>query len=158
MSKNEIFDAYQHLIRPIAARLAQHLPGYSLEDLRQSGSVGLLEACGRYRPEKAATFATFARVRIRGAMLDSLAGSKPLASASPPDGSYDDESPFLAAQLAEMDAAVEELPKRQREILELHYRGEMSLRAAGRAAGICFSAAKRREQRALSTLRKRMAA
>lgn len=158
MSISEIFDAYQHLIRPIAARLARHLPGYSLEDLRQSGSVGLLEACARYRPDRASTFAMFARARIRGAMLDSLPSSKPLASSSPPEGSYDGASPEKAAEMAEIAEMVEELPLKQQLIVKLHYGREMSLRAAGRAAGISFAAARGREARAMQALRKRMAA
>lgn len=158
MSNHEIYDAYQHLIRPIAARLARQLPGHSLEDLRQTGSVGLLEACAKFRPARAATFAQFARARIRGAMLDSLPRSKPLASTDAPEGSYDGESPERGAEIAEMQTMVEELPERQREILRLRYGGEMSLRAAGRAAGISTAAAVRREKRALQTLRKWMAA
>lgn len=157
MSEHEIFDRHAHLIRPIAARLARRLPGYSLDDLRQSGAVGLLEACARYRPSRAATFAQFARARIRGAILDSLPRSRPLASSmNAPEGSYEGESAERGAEIAEMEGMVEELPEKQREILELHFGAEMSLREAGRCAGISLAAATRRQARAITTLRKRM--
>lgn len=157
MTAHEIFAAHEHLIRPIAARLARHLPGFPIEDLRQSGAVGLLEACAKFRPARGSSFPQFARARIRGAILDSLPRSKPLArSETAPEGSYEGESPERGAEISEMEAMVEELPERQRVILELHYRREMSLRAAGRLVGISLAAATRREARAMGTLRKRM--
>lgn len=159
MSTVDVYGAYQHLIRPIAARLARKLPGYSREDLEQSGAVGLLEACQRYNPSRASTFALFAKARIRGAILDSLPRCKPLASSAiAPEGSYGGVSPEKHAEIAEMEAEVEKLPEAQRVILRLHYGEEMSLRAAGRAAGISLAAATRREDRAMRTLRARMVA
>lgn len=159
MSTHDVFEQYQHLIRPIAVRLARHLPGHSLEDLRQSGSVGLLDACARYRADRSATFAVFARARIRGAILDSLAEAEVHGGVDEMQDSVSGEpSPERFAEIAELEAAVRELPFRQRQILELHYGREMSLRAAARAAGISFAAARRREASALAMLRVRMAA
>jgi RNA polymerase sigma factor for flagellar operon FliA len=43
-----------------------------LEDLVQAGVIGLLEACRSYDGSKDAQFSTFAKFRIRGAILDSL--------------------------------------------------------------------------------------
>ncbi len=157
MTAREIYDAYQYLIRPIAARLARQLPCHSLEDLRQSGAVGLLQAAAKFKPGRAASFPQFARARIRGAMLDSLPRSKPLAGSEiAPEASYEGENPERGAELAEMVAEVEELPSPQREIIRLRYGGEMSLRAASRRAGISLATATRRERRAIANLRKRM--
>lgn len=55
------------------ARIAERLPRHvDTEDLVQAGVVGLLEACRSYNPSSPASFQTFAKFRIRGAILDSL--------------------------------------------------------------------------------------
>lgn len=61
------------LVRRIAWRLHQRLPDcVQVEDLIQAGTIGLLEAWERFRPEEKASFPTFAGIRIRGAMLDEI--------------------------------------------------------------------------------------
>jgi len=57
----------------VAARIGERLPRHvEMQDLVQAGIVGLLEACRTYDPAKDAQFSTFAKFRIRGAILDSL--------------------------------------------------------------------------------------
>jgi RNA polymerase sigma factor for flagellar operon FliA len=57
----------------VAARIRERLPKQvEMEDLVQAGVIGLLEACGNYDSGKDAQFSTFAKFRIRGAILDSL--------------------------------------------------------------------------------------
>ena len=57
----------------IAARILERLPAnVQLEDLVSAGVLGLLEAYQHYDPARNAQFKTFARFRIRGAILDSL--------------------------------------------------------------------------------------
>lgn len=57
----------------VAARIRDRLPKHvDLEDLVQAGVIGLLDACRNYDSEKDAQFSTFAKHRIRGAILDSL--------------------------------------------------------------------------------------
>jgi RNA polymerase sigma factor for flagellar operon FliA len=57
----------------VAARIRERLPNHvELEDLVQAGVIGLLEACRNYDSTKDARFSTFAKFRIRGAILDSL--------------------------------------------------------------------------------------
>lgn len=153
MSAHEIYAEYAHLIRPIAARLARQLPGHSLQDMEQTGSVGLLQAVSKFQERRAATFALLAKQRIRGAMLDSLAAHRRLGSDDGPEAS-EPETASRSTELAEVREAVADLPRLQREIIDLHYGREMSLRAAGRAAGISCSAAARRERRAIAALRK----
>ena len=43
-----------------------------IDDLVQSGMIGLLEAAKKYDAEKGASFETFAGIRVRGAMLDEI--------------------------------------------------------------------------------------
>jgi RNA polymerase sigma factor FliA len=57
----------------VAARIRERLPKHvDMEDLVQAGVIGLLEACRNYDSKKDAQFSTFAKHRIRGAILDSL--------------------------------------------------------------------------------------
>jgi RNA polymerase sigma factor for flagellar operon FliA len=57
----------------VAARIRARLPKHvDIDDLVQAGVIGLLDACRNYDAEKDAQFSTFAKYRIRGAILDSL--------------------------------------------------------------------------------------
>jgi RNA polymerase sigma factor for flagellar operon FliA len=60
-------------VRYIAQRIHDRLPGHvPLEDLVHAGIVGLIEAVDRFDPSKHTQLATYAKFRIRGAILDSL--------------------------------------------------------------------------------------
>ena len=68
-----VVDENLELVKRIAWRLHQRLPDcVQIEDLIQAGTIGLLEAWERYKPEEQASFSTFAGIRIRGAMLDEI--------------------------------------------------------------------------------------
>ncbi len=57
----------------IASRIRERLPQHvDLEDLVNAGVLGLLEASRTFDSSKNAQFKTFAKFRIRGAILDSL--------------------------------------------------------------------------------------
>jgi len=61
------------LVKRIAHHLAARLPSsVDIDDLMQSGMVGLLEAAGNFDPTRGASFETYAGIRIRGAMLDDI--------------------------------------------------------------------------------------
>ena len=61
------------LVKYVADRLAARLPRHvDLEDLIESGMVGLLDAADRFDPLRNVQFSTFAVTRIRGAILDYL--------------------------------------------------------------------------------------
>ena len=61
------------LVKRIAYHLIARLPAHTeIDDLMQSGLMGLLEAAKNYDPSRGASFATFAGIRIRGAMLDEV--------------------------------------------------------------------------------------
>ena len=62
-----------NLVERIARRLVRRMPPHvALDDLMQAGMVGLLEAAHRYTLGKGATFKTYATIRIRGSILDSI--------------------------------------------------------------------------------------
>jgi RNA polymerase sigma factor for flagellar operon FliA len=61
------------LIKHIAHRVATRLPSHiEIRDLINAGVLGLLDAIDKFEPERNVKFKTYAEVRIRGAMLDSL--------------------------------------------------------------------------------------
>src|SRR3989442_13145435 len=61
------------LIKHIAHRVATRLPSnVEIRDLINAGVLGLLDAIEKFEPERNVKFKTYAEVRIRGAILDSL--------------------------------------------------------------------------------------
>jgi RNA polymerase sigma factor for flagellar operon FliA len=61
------------LIKHIAHRVATRLPSnIEMRDLINAGVLGLLDAIEKFEPERNVKFKTYAEVRIRGAILDSL--------------------------------------------------------------------------------------
>jgi RNA polymerase sigma factor for flagellar operon FliA len=61
------------LIRQIAHKMAMRLPStLETRDLINAGVLGLLDAIDKFQPERGVKFKTYAEVRIRGAILDSL--------------------------------------------------------------------------------------
>ena len=72
-SQEDLVTQHVSLVKRIAHHLAARLPSsVDIDDLMQSGMVGLLEAAGNFDPERGASFETYAGIRIRGAMLDDI--------------------------------------------------------------------------------------
>ena len=72
-SQDDLISENIDLVKRIAHHLSARLPSsVELDDLFQSGMIGLLEAAGNFDPGKGASFATYAGIRIRGAMLDEI--------------------------------------------------------------------------------------
>ena len=71
--ENALVEQYLPLVRAVVCRLAMTLPDHvDQDDLNSAGLVGLLQALRNYDPACGTSFETYARVRIRGAMLDEL--------------------------------------------------------------------------------------
>ncbi len=67
---------YAPLVKRIAHHMMARLPAnVQVEDLVQTGMLGLLDAIQRYDATQGAQFETYASQRIRGAMLDGLRSS-----------------------------------------------------------------------------------
>ena len=61
------------LVKAIAVRVHENLPVHvDLDDLIHAGVLGLFDAAGKYNPEKKVVFHSYAKHRIKGAILDSL--------------------------------------------------------------------------------------
>jgi len=71
--KSKLVEEHANLVKRIAHHLMARLPASVLvDDLIQSGMIGLLEAARNFDGSKGASFETFAGIRIRGAMLDEI--------------------------------------------------------------------------------------
>lgn len=71
--QERMIQEHSELVRRIAYHLIARLPATTeVEDLIQSGMMGLLEAARNFDPSRGASFATFAGIRIRGAMIDEV--------------------------------------------------------------------------------------
>ena len=72
-AKERIVRHYAPKIRFLALRLKTKLPrNVELSELISAGTLGLLEALGKFKPQLGIRFETYAENRIRGAMLDEL--------------------------------------------------------------------------------------
>ncbi|NCD25510.1 MAG: FliA/WhiG family RNA polymerase sigma factor [Deltaproteobacteria bacterium] len=71
--KDQIARAFAPRIKVIALHLKAKLPGHiELGDLISAGTLGLMEALGKFQPNLGIRFESFAESRVRGAMLDEL--------------------------------------------------------------------------------------
>jgi RNA polymerase sigma factor FliA len=66
------------LVKRIALELKEHLPAQvEVDDLVSAGTIGLIDAVRRFETGKQVKIETYARYRIRGAMIDALRGLDP---------------------------------------------------------------------------------
>jgi len=72
-SMAEIVEQHAILVKRIAYHLIARLPHtVDVDDLIQTGMIGLLDAAQHYDTTQGASFETYAGIRIRGAMLDEI--------------------------------------------------------------------------------------
>lgn len=82
MSRDELIATYARKVTYIARRIAHRLPAHApieLDDLINSGALGLLDALDKFDPSKNTKFGTYVEFRIRGAILDLLRGLDPVS-------------------------------------------------------------------------------
>ncbi len=72
-ARNELILKHYHIARRVAAEFAKRLHGgHSLEDLVNTGLLGLIDAVGAYDPRQGVSFAAYAEARVRTAIVDGL--------------------------------------------------------------------------------------
>ena len=73
IAEEDLVKQHLPLVKTVVGRLAMTLPSHvEIDDLYSAGLVGLLNAVRNFNPKGGSTFETYARVRIRGAILDEL--------------------------------------------------------------------------------------
>ena len=71
--RDRLLTDYLPLVKNVAGRMAAGFPkSVELNDLINTGVIGLIEAFNNFDPERGVKFETFAVPRIRGAILDEL--------------------------------------------------------------------------------------
>jgi RNA polymerase sigma factor FliA len=73
LKRDHLITEHLSLVTAIAANVQRSLPVHvELDDLIHAGVMGLVDAASKYRDDKEVAFSTYAKYRIRGAILDSL--------------------------------------------------------------------------------------
>ncbi len=71
--RTKLLEDYLPLVKNVAGRMAAGFPkSVELNDLINTGVIGLIEAFNNFDPQRGVKFETFAVPRIRGAILDEL--------------------------------------------------------------------------------------
>lgn len=71
--RDQIILEHLALVKAIAVRVHENLPVHvDLDDLVHAGILGLFDAVTKYNPDKKVAFSSYAKHRIKGAILDSL--------------------------------------------------------------------------------------
>jgi RNA polymerase sigma factor for flagellar operon FliA len=71
--RDQLVVTHLPLVKVIAAHMHRSLPAYvDLEDMVQAGNLGLFDAASKYDYEQRVVFSTYAKHRIKGAILDNL--------------------------------------------------------------------------------------
>lgn len=82
LTRDELILKYARKVSFVARRIAHRLPAHApieLDDLINTGALGLLDAIDKFDAEKNASFSTYVEFRIRGAILDLLRGLDPVS-------------------------------------------------------------------------------
>ena len=73
IDQKELIERFLPLVRNVVDRIKLNLPSHiDADDLYSVGVTGLIAAVRKYDPEQGNTFAAYATMRIRGAILDEL--------------------------------------------------------------------------------------
>ena len=72
-ARDDVIIEYLPYVKRMVSRIAAHLPpSVDTEDLIHAGVIGLIQAYDRFDPSRENQFMTYARFRIRGAILSEL--------------------------------------------------------------------------------------
>ncbi len=138
-----LINKYKNLVRKKARML--YLAGGDREDLLQEGMWGLFKAVREFRPERAASFYTFAELCITRQMYSAIASanarkhfvlneSVPLSEIKEEDGGVADDPEGLLLErenAAELRRKIDDrLSKMERQVLDLYLNGSSYLSIA----------------------------
>ena len=164
---DELRIMYGGWIKRTALYLKIRMPWADLDELLQSGAIGMLEALKRYDTSHGVEFAAFAARRIRGAMIDSLRrdgarrrgecqlDTEQVDNASFHNGtSLEDPLSHLlqADNRSALVVALQTLPLLEYQVLTLHFYEELNNREIAAVLDISEGYASRLRKRALTSL------
>ena len=129
LDESQLIERYLPLVRNVVDRIKVNLPPHVVgDDLYSAGVTGLVAAVRKFDPAQSVTFASYATMRIRGAILDELrqrdwAGREGAAWEGLLDNSTDATEPTedRAVQLKVLTEKIAAMPDLQRKILQMYY-------------------------------------
>ncbi len=165
-----LYNRLAPLVPAIARRVKQRCPmSIDLEDLEQSGRAALWAVCVHFDPAREATFTQYAKMRIRGAMLDWIRGPEFREATRERDAIRIDMSQdvssgqsgqcgILPGYLPKpcdpfISRAVDRLGGRQAAVMGLRFYAGLSRSETGERIGISCGAVARAERSAIQSLR-----
>ena len=177
-SRSLLIERYLPLARGLSRRVrTTETPVTDGDDLTSAAFLGLIDAVDRFEPGRGVPFEAYARLRIRGAMIDELRRTSERSRTATPeeqprmmslDGILDDgRSDLLPVVDGGLDdgfenddlrgrvqVALDTLPERQREVLAHYYSDDLTLRQTGAQMGISEARACQLHGRAIVNLRR----
>ena len=177
-SRSLLIERYLPLARGLSRRVrTTETPVTDSDDMASAAFLGLIDAVDRFEPGRGVPFEAYARLRIRGAMIDELRRTSERSRSATPeeqprmmslDGILDDgrtdmlpvgdgglDDGFEREDLrGRVQVALDTLPVRQREVLTRYYKDELTLRQAGAQMGISEARACQLRGRAIVNLRR----
>jgi RNA polymerase sigma factor for flagellar operon FliA len=184
-------EPYLGLVHQVVARVMRRLPrSVDRDDLLAAGSYGLMDALRRSTGERGDRFEAYARIRIRGAVIDELRSQDWLARSARAHATAEvrsndraatgtfvglDDLPLSERDLPStgpspfelvaghavrsvVDAAVQSLPRREAEILDLHYFPGVQFKDIATQMKVSDARVSQLHSRALGMLRPMLAA
>lgn len=151
-AQRRLAEDYIPLARSLARPLKLRFPR-SYQELDSASLMALVEAARDFDPARGVSFATFARLRIRGALADvgrsmrlrGIDGPAPLVVALTPYSEHHgsvlvaSEPPPVGSGLEDLESferRIRPLPARHREVIRLYYLRGMKLSEVGQALGL----------------------
>jgi RNA polymerase sigma factor FliA len=136
MDEQSLIRQYQGLVKFYVAGISARVPHWAdRDDLTSAGMLGLLQAMRSFDPARGASFLTFARLRIRGAIYDELRRAHPMGRTARGHGitvecrdeieqvdeTLPDAGLLRREQSAHLHKAVSALPPRLRYVVNGYY-------------------------------------
>ncbi|MDQ2952479.1 MAG: sigma-70 family RNA polymerase sigma factor [Chloroflexota bacterium] len=177
-SRSLLIERYLPLAKGLSRRVrTTETPVTDGDDMASAAFLGLIDAVDRFEPGRGVPFEAYARLRIRGAMIDELRRtterSRTATQEEQPrvtsldlilDAGRTDMLPFGDGGLDEgheeedlrgrVEVALDTLPERQREVLTHYYKDDLTLRQTGAHMGISEARACQLHGRAIVNLRR----
>ncbi len=79
VNRNDLILEYLPLVKKVVKRIDTKTTIYEEEDLINIGVIGLIDAINKYNPSKKVPFEAYARIRIKGSIIDELRKNGPVS-------------------------------------------------------------------------------
>jgi len=173
--QRSVFDSHVWLVRPIALGLSAAWRDLDFDDAYQDGCLGLMGACSKYRAGLREQFLSYARTKIRGAIINGFLQRSPGArqdlvggrvievsfeseTETAPAASLDQRDVDLVLFRVDLRRHLRALSDVERFVLWAIYHSEWSQQRIADHLGVCRWEVRVIHRRVLKGLRKRLGA